>query len=487
LQELRRVTLAVPYLALAMYAVYVKNRRLMMIGLVIALLCKENVSLVVMMVGFYLLLFERDWKWGAALMVIGGVWLFACLLWIIPAFEPPGEAAGYDLISYFSVWGDSFDEILINMLRDPLALLRQVFDRDALLALWRVFLPLGVVLPLLAPDWLLITLPSFAYMLASNQEQMHQLKDWYMASIIPVLFAALGVGLNRRSKKWAQWSMAGLLVATLIGFRLFSVAPLGGKYDPSYFTLTEHHDLADQVVAAVPADAGVAAQDALISHLAHREHIYDYPWIPREERENVDYLVLDRQLNAYPFSGVEMNWEIDNLVADPSIVVEMEGDGVYLLRKGGPPLPSFPVDRVAEASIRLDRVEVAVLDGRGFFSPIGQQPVPLYPGQEVRVSLYWEALAPPNGERTVSVRISDASGALVAQHDMQPSKGARPTSWWETGWQFRDVYYMTVSDQAPAGPGSVDILLYDTYTSEWVSFEDGTEILPLCSVTILPR
>jgi hypothetical protein len=142
---------------------------------------------------------------------------------------------------------------------------------------------------------------------------------------------------------------------------------------------------------------------------------------------------------------------------------------------------------VAEGAIRLDRVEVAVQDDRGFFSPIGQQPVALHPGQAVRVTLYWEALAPPDGERTVSVRISDASGALVAQHDMQPSKGARPTSWWETGWRFRDVYYMDVSPQAPAGPGSVDLLLYDSYTSEWVPFEDGTEIIPLCSVTILPQ
>ena len=70
---------------------------------------------------------------------------------------------------------------------------------------------------------------------------------------------------------------------------------------------------------------------------------------------------------------------------------------------------------------------------------------------------------------------------------MQPSKGARPTSWWEEGWFFRDPYYLTISPEASPGPGSLDILLYDTYTHEWVPFEDGTEILALCSVKILPH
>jgi hypothetical protein len=99
--------------------------------------------------------------------------------------------------------------------------------------------------------------------------------------------------------------------------------------------------------------------------------------------------------------------------------------------------------------------------------------------------LYWEALAAPNAERTVSVRISDASGALIAAHDMQPSKGARPTSWWEQGWKFRDVYYMTVTPEALVGPGRLDVRLYDSFTLEPVPFDYGVESLKLCDVTLV--
>jgi uncharacterized membrane protein len=486
LHELRRVILAVPFLAMAMYALYAKKRSLMVLGLFFALLCKENIGLIVSMVGVHLVLFERDWKWGVPLIVGGATWMAAMMLWIIPAFNPPGDPSGYRLVSYFGLWGDSFESIIINMLSAPLTLVQVMFDKEALQALWRVFLPVAIILPLLAPDWVLIGLPSVGYMLMSNFAPMHQLEDWYMASVIPILFAAVAVGLARRSGRRARWLTMLLLAATAIGYGLFSFAPLGGRYDPSYYTLTEHHRLAAKVVAAVPAEARVAAQDPYISHLAHREHIYLYPLIPPEEKESIDYFLLDRNMHAYPFQGGEIGYEIDNLVADPSLVVEMEGNGIYLLGNHGDPLPSFPVDRVAEGSMRLDRVEVAVLDQGGFFRTVEQEPVELRPGQEVRVSLYWQALAAPSGERTVSVRIADAAGALVAQHDMQPSDGARPTSWWEPGWEFRDVYYLTVSPEAPSGPGSLDIVLYDTYTLDRVPFDDGVEVVSLCTVTLIP-
>lgn len=481
--ELRRVTLAVPFLALALYGLYVQKRWLMVGGLFFALLCKENIGLIVSMVGVYLLIFERDWKWGVPLTVTGGTWVVVTMLWVIPAFSPQDNPSGYRLLNYFSFWGDSFSSILTSMLRRPLLLIQRMFDREALRALWRVFLPLGIILPFLAPDWLLIGLPSILYMLASSRSDMHRLEDWYMASVLPILFAAIGAGLSRLSSQRARWLTVGLVSTTIIGYALFSPVPLGGNYDPTYYKVTEHHHLAAEIVAAVPPDARVAAQDPYISHLAHREHIYLYPWIAIG-KENVDYFLLDRHMHAYPFSMEDMNYEIDNMVADTSVVIEMEADGIYLFHNHGDPLPSFAVDRVAEGSIKLDRVEVAVPDERGFFDTIEQGPVELKLGQEVRVSLYWEALAPPNAERTVSLRLAGASETLLVQHDSMPGKGSKPTSWWQTGWKIRDVYYLTVPPQAQPGPGSLNVLLYDTYRLDVVPFDGGTEVLQLCEIIL---
>lgn len=481
--EFRRVVPAIPFLALAFYALYVRKRWLMVLGLGVALLAKENIGFIVFMVGVYLLLFERDRKWGVPLMVLGAGWVVVVSLWVIPIFAPPTKEV-YPQLYYFDFLGSSYQEVINALLADPLIVVRQMFGPGRVRGLLRVFLPLGLVLPFMAPAWLLISVPTFSYSLLSADPDLYQLEKWYMATVLPVLFAAVAVGLGRRSYPQARRLTAVLLVAAIVGYGLFSPAPLGGRYDPSLYEVTDHHRLAATIVAAVPPEASVATQPHYVPHLAHRQHIYHYPWIAIG-KENIDYFVFDRQSSPYPFGHGQFNAEVDNMVSDPAYVVEMEADGIYLIRTGGEPLPSFSVGRVAEGAIKLERYELAVQDGRGFFVPMAQEPVRLEQGQSVRVTLYWEALAAPEAERTVSVRIADASGTLVAQHDGLPAKGSKPTSWWQPGWRIRDVYYLTVSAEAQPGPGSLDVLLYNTYNYEIVPFEGGDKILNLHDITVV--
>jgi uncharacterized membrane protein len=472
LVEYRRVTMAVPYLALAAYALFSRRRVLMTIALGVALLCKENIGLIVAMFGLYLLLFERDWKWGAPLIVVGLSWTVIVTLWVIPAFQPPTkDAALYPQLNYFGLSGDSYQEILAALWRDPLALVRGVLDRAGMRALFRVFLPLGFVLPLLAADWLLIVLPSMAYMLMSVATGMHQLRDWYMASVLPGLFAAIAVGLGRLAVKRARWAVVGLLAASAVGYGLFSHAPPGAKYRPDLYRVTDHHRLRARLVAAVPPGASVAAQDPYVPHLSQREHIYLYPWVSIGI-ENVDYVLLDRALHPYPLQPHRMADTIDNALADPRYAIVLEGDGAFLFRQGGVRLPAKEIGAVVDGTMLLERIEVAPRDPDGLYRVADDAPIDLRHGQEVRIGLYWRALAAPEVERTVSVRMADASGALAAIHDGLPGAGKKPTSWWEKGWEIRDVHYLTVSPDAAFGPGRLQILVYDSHTLENVPFDD---------------
>jgi uncharacterized membrane protein len=482
LVEFRRVTLAVPFLALALYALFTRKRWLMTIGLAFALLCKENIALIVVMTGLYLILFQSDWRWGVPLVIVGAAWAIVITLWVIPVFTP-GESSLYPQLYYFGLSGDSYQEIIRNALTDPWIFLRRMFDPAGLQAIWRILLPVGLVLPFLAPDWLVVVVPSVSYMLMSTAQGMHRLEDWYMASVLPGLFAAIAVALGRLPERWARWLTMGLLGTTIIGYLSFSHAPLGAQYDPERYQVTAHHRLATRAVNMVPDDAKVATQDPYVPHLSHREHIYLYPWIPTG-LEDIDYLLLDRHLHPYPLQPHEMEARIDDMIADISYLIEWEADGIYLFHRGGEPLPAFDVDATVGGSMHLDRVEVAVCDKDGVFHTVAQEPVRLEQGQKVRVSLYWDALYTPNAERTVSIRIADASGALVAIHDNLPGQGKKPTSWWQEGWKIRDVYYLTISPQAQVGQGSLDVMVYDTFSSETVPFEGETEILRLCQVTI---
>ena len=487
--EFRRIVLAVPYLALALYALHARKRWMMAFGLGMALLCKEDVGFIVFMVGLFLILFQRDWKWGVPLVALGATWVVVVSLWIIPLFAPASNELGaYPQLYYFNHLGDSYGEIASALLRDPLGLVRPLWDAERLSALWRLFAPLGMVLPFLAPDWVLICLPTVGYLLLSNEPVLYRLEKWHPASILPVLFAAIGVGLARLAERahregaqpkgvWRvpRLAIVGLIAAAILGYASYSSAPLGGRHDASLYQVTEHHHRALAIVDAVPSNARVAAQVRYVPHLAHREYIYHYPWIGIGQ-ENIDYFVLDRHSHPYPFLPDELNRDLDNLIADPAYAIELEADGIYLLHQGGDPLPSFVVDRVIDGTMYLERVDVAVSDARGILRAAERRPIELHPNQAVRVSLYWEALAAPGAERTVSVRLFDSFGALVAQHDSLPGEGNKPTSWWQEGWKLRDVHSFQVPPAIQPGEGALEIVVYDSLSSQVMPFSasDGS-------------
>lgn len=477
--ELRRVTFAMPFIALMFYGLYREKKAPLIVGIVFSLLIKEDLGLIVAMVGLYLLVFRRDWKWGIPITALGLIWSASMFLWLIPSINQ----GGYGQLGYFQDWGESPPEIVKTILTDPVRVVTTIFDADGIKAIGQLLIPLGLVLPFLVPEIILIVLPFIIMMLLSSERAMHTLSRWYLAPVLPILFGAIAVLLDRLPERKAKWVVVVLLVASVVGFILFSRAPLGGEFEPHRYETTDRTQRAWDIIAKVPEDAIVASQVAFITPLAEREHIYLYPWYAIGQ-ENIEYFVMGRGFDAYPIHSDEIDWEINNLIADPNIIVKEEADGIYLLHQGGEPNASFEVNRVAEESIKLDRVEVAVVDADGFFQTSEEEPLIVSPGQSVRVSLYWEALAPPGSERTVSVRLQDSTGALVGQHDMMPVDGSRPTSWWQPGWKIRDVYYLNIDPSAAFGPGSLDLVLYDSFTQDRVLFDGSDEVVQLLEIII---
>lgn len=485
--EFRRTVPAALFIALATYALYKKRDGLLIFSLLMVLLTQEDMGLLVSAFGAYLLLFERKWKLGLPLLIGGVAWTFVISFWVIPAIGRPGnEAKLYPQLFYFDYLGSNYQEIAATLLADPLILFRQVLQLDHLAALFRFFLPLGIVLPFLSPGLLIVILPTLAYLLLSNDPDMYLLEKWYTAPILPIVFAAIAIGLTHLSAKWAGRAVAFLLICSMIGFFVSSPAPGGGRYIPDLFTVTAHDRVALALVEEVPPDAIVATQVLILPHLALREHIYHYPWITQMPLEDIEYLIFDRTAFSHPYNNEEINAIITDTVADPSFVVHLEGDGVYLIEQGGEPLPSFPVNETAEGTINLSRYDLAIKGEDGLYRPVSDAPLMLRPGDAFRVNLYWEALAAPNAERTVSLRVTDPGGTLLAQHDGWPVDNLKPTSWWQTGWQLRDSIYLTIDPAATAGPASLDVLLYDSYTQENVPFSGGKEVLRLHPIIIEP-
>jgi hypothetical protein len=88
------------------------------------------------------------------------------------------------------------------------------------------------------------------------------------------------------------------------------------------------------------------------------------------------------------------------------------------------------------------------------------------PGDELRLSLYWQAERPIDAEYVVFVHLLDETGWLRGQQDNQPRRGTFPTRAWIPGDLVVDAYTVPVAADAPPGTALLEIGMYDPASGE---------------------
>lgn len=146
-----------------------------------------------------------------------------------------------------------------------------------------------------------------------------------------------------------------------------------------------------------------------------------------------------------------------------AVVPGEEGEGVYTYRAGQIMLgaPPAPEDEPAARAAYVfgDQIELT-----GYTLPASA----LRPGETLRVSLFWRAVAPPPTNLTAFVHLLDAADRLpparaaVAQADAPP--GPYPTSLWEAGARVQGVFDLALPDDLAPGTYSIFIGVYEPST-----------------------
>ena len=85
---------------------------------------------------------------------------------------------------------------------------------------------------------------------------------------------------------------------------------------------------------------------------------------------------------------------------------------------------------------------------------------------ELDVTLYWEAIRPPDGNYTVFVHLVDPDGRRVTSHDGIPMDKRYPTQAWIPGEIVPDVHRLPLEPDLPAGRYLVKVGMYT-----WPSLE----------------
>jgi hypothetical protein len=109
------------------------------------------------------------------------------------------------------------------------------------------------------------------------------------------------------------------------------------------------------------------------------------------------------------------------------------------------------------------------------------------PGEDVHLTLYWQALQTPARDYSVFVHFTDDIGLIQAQRDSYPASGSLPTSDWQPGIIYTDEHLVQIPATASAPAHyQITVGLYDFDSGVRLPVGDGDSLV-LDSLPVQPR
>jgi uncharacterized membrane protein len=412
--EFHAVTLATGLWLWAIYCVQRQKWAGVVVFSLLALSCKENMSLILLLFGIYLAFSKQGHRvLGISLALTGGIWFVVGVFGIQPLFSPTGASVQMENYGWM---GDSLYDKATLIFRDPQAIWLHVADRLQPYAR-QLLSPWGFT-SVLSPLQLALILPELAVnLLSSKSEQQTVESAHYASALIPFVAwsAVLGMawlqkrirlGLEKINRQpWGRY-IASFLFTLLLGwgfvyhyYRGYSL--LSQNYPTMH--ITPHAQRAKEFASLVPKSSSILAQPNLGPFFSQNYDIYsDFQALPK-----VDFLLLDAEtllegLHYETFTLVNNTKEFGLVKAS---------DGYALFRRGADPRPLpdefFDFARAAEADIEYP-TQVRFGDALEFLgydlesSRIG----------EPTLYLYVRALKPLDSRYHIVLYLLDGEGTL---------------------------------------------------------------------------
>jgi uncharacterized membrane protein len=256
------------------YATLTRRNLLLAITVAAAMLTREDVPLTLIALGFYILIVQRRWVLGAALMALNAVWFALLLSTIMPALA----SIPYRHWTYTAL-GDSPSHAVLNILRNPFKAVELLFVPVAKVRIWVGSLGSWLFLPLLSP-LLLVALPSFFERFWNDGPDFWTFHMQYSLLSAPILAFAAIDGLARLAslRRTVPRSMLGMraALAVLAASAVLSVAVNPLAELSTYVSSGTANDI-QSCLDVIPPAASVAATQNLLPHLATRARVYTIP------------------------------------------------------------------------------------------------------------------------------------------------------------------------------------------------------------------
>lgn len=309
----------IPFLLWAIYFMEKDSARMSFLFAALALAGKENISLTILALGFYILFFRKDLKnrkaIGYSLVIFSLVWFYLTLYVVMPIFSRESQTGFLKEVN------------AIYAYLNPKALIKMLPSLNKIIYLFFLFLPFGF-LPLLS-SFSLVALPEILINIFSSNPAQYRPFNYYSAIILAVFFIASLEAVAKR--KW--------LSLYLLSFVFFTLTFFGPS--PEY-KVDRHSRIGGEFLKAVPEDASVYSQVGLASHLSRRDKIniyladYNYHKNKKFTLKDYHYAILDLKGDKFPDTslyGDKYFGRLKELIDQEGMELVKKEDGFILLSR----------------------------------------------------------------------------------------------------------------------------------------------------------
>ncbi|MDQ2099042.1 MAG: DUF2079 domain-containing protein [Tychonema bourrellyi B0820] len=315
------------------------------IGLIIS--CKAVLSLTVMMMGVWLLIFEKKRNYGLIAIFFGVAWFLIATQVIVPYFNQGKQHAGVGRYQYL---GKSVFEIAINLVVKPQLIAGRVFSADTFGYLILLFLPLIWWLSPRHLSPLIGALPVLVMNILSDIEAQRDLIHQYSVPIFPFLLAAViatladrqkrGINSGKKDEKIGGFStylvLANSQVSKLLilwAILTFLVLAKYGYFWTVYLESMDTWQATRQAIYLVQTKGSVLTDNSLATHLAHRSKIKLLHQVSTEQDlREFDYVLLNLR-HPWPDTKQTAISVVAQLKKSPLFKISYEKDDVLLFQK----------------------------------------------------------------------------------------------------------------------------------------------------------
>ncbi len=425
--DFHALALAPTFFLLALYCLETERWAGLALFSVLTASCKEEMSLLVAMLGLYALVVRHRRRVGLAMVVAAGAWFAVATGWILPRFDTEGASP---LASRYGYLGDNAFQIALSPITRPGVVAEHLFTASNL-AYVRDLLAPAAFLSLLAPQVLVLLAPSLAVNLLSSESFMHELEGvyYYGAPLVPVVIVSAAYGaawLIRRlphSRYLPLFLAAIVLASTLFYHRGHGFTPLAAEFRRYRYPVDDHDRLGLAMAERIPADASLATLARLNPHASQRQELYAIDLVENglpAFAHKTDYMWLD-VTNGWPLQPADVKAVVDNLLAR-GYGVEEADDGWILLRLGAAdktlPGSFYRFARVPDPDPQLALRLRFSLEGEPALECVGLDWS--WHREGIELTFYWRALQPlPPGLRLVPLYV-DGSQVTTPQPLVSP-------------------------------------------------------------------